>query len=110
MKMKNNILALVLTVLTGCGVGGLLWWDALHPTPMHESAAPRTGTPETRSRLDPLAPDNTPALGRQAAPPANGLYRCQGSSGVLYQAEPCPTGTKQAAVVGGTVSFPGFDT
>ena len=27
MKMKNNILALVLTVLTGCGVGGLLWWD-----------------------------------------------------------------------------------
>ncbi len=104
MKMKNNMLALALTVLVGCGVGGLLWWDAQRPAPMKEASAPNTGTLKARSRLDPLTRDDAPAFSREAAPPANGLYRCQGPSGVLYQAEPCPGGTKQAAVARGTVS------
>lgn len=105
MKMKNNMLALVLTVLVGCGVGALLWWDAQRPTPMKESAAPSKSTPEAGPpRFDSPTRENAPALSREAAPPANGLYRCQGPSGVLYQAEPCPGGTKQAAVAGGTVS------
>lgn len=104
MKMKNNMLALALMVLAGCGVGGLLWWDAQRPAPMKESTTPDTGTPGAGSRFDPLTPDNAPAFSREAAPPANGLYRCQGPKGVLYQAEPCPGGTTQAAVAGGTVS------
>lgn len=104
MKMKNNMLALTLTVLVGCGVGGLLWWDAQRQAPVRESAAPSKSTPEARSRFEPLTGDNPTALRREATPPANGLYSCQGPSGVLYQAEPCPGGTKQAAVSGGTVS------
>ena len=51
------------------------------------------------------ASDNAPAFRREATPPANGLYRCQGPSGALYQAEPCPGGTKQAAVEGGTLGI-----
>jgi hypothetical protein len=51
-----------------------------------------------------LTRDNAIADSRDAAPPANGLYRCQGPNGVLYQSEPCPSGTKQAAVAGGTMS------
>jgi len=104
MKMKNNMLALALTVLVGCGVGGLLWWDAQRPAPVKESAAPSKSTPEAGSWFDSPTGDNATVLRREATPPANGLYRCQGPSGVLYQAEPCPSGTKQAAVAGGTVS------
>ena len=105
MKMKNNMLALVLTMFVGCGVGALLWWDAQRPPPMKESAAPSKSTPEAGPpRFDSPTRDNAPALSREAAPPANGLYRCQGPKGVLYQAEPCPGGTKQTAVAGGTVS------
>lgn len=105
MKMKNNMLALALTMFVGCGVGALLWWDAQRPTPTKESAAPSKSTPEAGPpRFDSPTRDNAPALSREAAPPANGLYRCQGPKGVLYQAEPCPGGTKQTAVAGGTVS------
>lgn len=104
MKMKNNMLALALTVLVGCGVGGLLWWDAQRPAPVKERAAPSKSTPEAGSWFDSPTEDNATVLRPEATPPANGLYRCQGPSGVLYQAEPCPSGTKQAAVAGGTVS------
>ena len=104
MKMKSNILALALTVLVGCGVGGLLWSDAQRSAPVKESTAPSKSTPEVGSQFDSPTGDNAPAFTREATPPANGLYRCQGLSGILYQAEPCPGGTKQAAVAGGTVS------
>lgn len=104
MKMKSNMLALALTVLVGCGVGAAWWWDAQRTVPLKESTAPSTNAPEARSRLDPPTVGNAPAVNREAAPPANGPYRCQGPKGVLYQAEPCPSGTKQAAVSGGTMS------
>ena len=104
MKMKNNMLALALTALIGSGVGGVLWWDAQRQAPVKESAAPSKSTPEAGSRLDSPTRDNTTVLRREATPPENGPYRCQGPSGVLYQAEPCPDGTKQAAVAGGSVS------
>ncbi|ENO82822.1 hypothetical protein B447_02356 [Thauera sp. 27] len=98
------MLALVLTVLVSCTVGALLWWDAQRTVPQLKNVAPSTTTPEARSRLAPPKGENAPAVSREAAPPVNGLYRCQGPKGVLYQAEPCPGGTKQAAVEGGTMS------
>ena len=104
MKMKSNMLALALTVLVSCGVGALLWWDAPRPAPMKESGAPSTDPPEARLRLDRPSGQDGPTVSPEAPPPANGLYRCQGPTGVLYQAEPCPSGTKQSAVAGGTMS------
>ena len=104
MKMKRNMLALALTVLMSCGIGALLWWDAQRMVPLNESAASLGNAPESRLRLDPPSRADAPTLSPEAAPPANGLYRCQGPRGVLYQAEPCPSGTKQSAVAGGTMS------
>ena len=103
-KMKINVLALALTALVGCGVGGVVWWDAQRTAAPSVSTTPTKGTPEARSRFGPPGTGGAPAVSREAAPPANGLYRCQGPKGVLYQAEPCPSGTKQAAVAGGTMN------
>lgn len=90
--MKINVLALALTALVGCGVGGVLWWDAQHRAAPSASATPTRGTPEA-TRFGPSGTGGAPAVSREAAPAANGLYRCQGPKGVLYQAEPCPSGT-----------------
>lgn len=101
--MKINVLALALTALVGCGVGGVLWWDAQRTGAPSASATPTRGTPEA-TRFGPSGTGGAPAVSREAAPAANGLYRCQGPKGVLYQAEPCPSGTKQATVAGGTMN------
>ena len=47
--------------------------------------------------------DNAPALSREAAP-CERLYLMPGAERRPHQAEPCPGGTKQTAVAGGTVS------
>lgn len=104
MKMKSDMLALALTLLVSCGVGALLWWDAQRTAPPKQSPALDGNAPEARPLSEPLTRDSASAAPSGPALPANRLYRCQGAKGVLYQAEPCPSGTKQAAVTGGTMS------
>lgn len=103
--MKSNALALTLTALITCAAGGLLWWDARQTVVSLRNAVPGT---EDERKAPALTSPSRSAVSRiapESPPPDNGLYRCQGPNGILYQAEPCPTGTRQAAVAGGTMSI-----
>lgn len=97
-------MALVLIALITCAIGGWLWRDAQQTIVRQGNAVPATGAEQKASALTSPSRSAVPPIAPEAAPPANGLYRCQGPHGVLYQAEPCPGGMKQAAVAGGTVS------
>ena len=98
--MKGNALALALTMLIATGVGALLWWDAQRTVVPLDSPERRVG-PETPEKGESSAVSGQRAAPK-AAPPANGLYRCEGPQGIHYQAAPCASGTKQTGMAGGT--------
>lgn len=103
--MKSNALALTLTALITCAAGGFLWWDARQTVMPLGNAVPGTEDELKGPALTSPSRSAVPSIVPEAPPPENGLYRCQGPNSVLYQAEPCPSGTRQAAVAGGTMSI-----
>lgn len=106
--LKDHWLAAGLTIAVASGVGGFLWWEATSsslsatapyspPLVTQELAPPPSmANPAHSSNLAPIAP--------RASPEPRGLYRCDGANGTLYQAEPCPSGTRQSEMSRGTLS------
>lgn len=106
--LKDHLLATGLTIALASGVGGFLWWEAKSSstpaTPSYGPALvapaltppPSTASPALRTNPAPTTPRASAATG--------GLYRCDGENGTRYQAEPCPSGTRQSEMSRGTLS------
>jgi hypothetical protein len=103
--MKGNVFAIVLTSVVAVLVGGFLWWDHQHSLPL---AAPsgKFATPGEAERVH-APPRRAPtAYGAEKPfPTGQGIYRCEGPGGTVYQSAPCQAGTKQAELKGGTFSI-----
>jgi hypothetical protein len=99
--MRGNALALALTTLIATGVGALLWWDAQRTVVPLDSPERRV-RPETPAQEESSSAVSGQRAAPKAAPPANGLYRCEGPKGIQYQSAPCSSGTKQTEMAGGT--------
>jgi hypothetical protein len=105
---KDHWLAAGLTIALASGVGGFLWWEA---TSSSSSATPSYSPPLVTQELtpppslaNPAHRTNPASIAPGASPEPNGLYRCDGANGTLYQAEPCPRGTRQSEMSRGTLS------
>ncbi len=102
--MKQNLLALALTLAIGCGLGLYIWHD--YENTRAELAGQQPATLQGQASAGaPEAPIGTPKPYPQ--PPrhhANGLYRCDGQGAVTYQDEPCPRDAKQAEVENGSLN------
>ena len=107
--MKQNALALMLTLLVAAVLAAVLWWDYVRTAPPSESArsapaAESSSRTEEGLRLEraPRISTAQPAVAPEAPPPSSGTYRCEQGGRITYQASPCAVGTTQKAVTGGT--------
>ncbi|NMG65527.1 hypothetical protein GPA19_11270 [Azoarcus indigens] len=103
--MKQNLLALALTLAIACGLGLYVWHDhknvqatftGQHPVP---GPARPPGLNAGENGRPP--PEPGPQLPRRHA---NGLYRCEQRGAVTYQGTPCPEDSTQAEVRNGSLS------
>ena len=105
--MKGNILALVLTLMVAALLGGLLWWDHQRSLPAAATSG-KFDTPDDAERVHYPPRLSPPAKSSPKPLPAGqeqGLYRCEGPGGTVYQSAPCAAATRQVELKGGTFSI-----
>lgn len=103
LMFKHHLLAVGLALAVAMGLAGFIWWDA---TQQPLIISPQPHEPPLIHQDAPVLPSTSlaPRLESGYRAPSEGLFRCDGVGGTLYQAEPCPGDTRQSEVNRGTFS------